>query len=470
MSSADKYADSRKFIREKCAEKIDLMYGLKDIDPVFSDTLRKMVETQLDYEIDEIEKYGLLEEFMAMSDATEFIKDSVCILYPGGWGTSSTVAFMLGITDIDPMAYWLVFDPKVLKESRLYLSVPAHQRSEIRKLLLLTLASRNRLPRNSAKNSLEEKELLPGMAKTLDLDRYYDEIIECMDNTELPESLENIAGKNQNIRSFLNIEFHGVKLADIALRVQGIFEESEIPGFTFKAGPKGIKHPFPDMEDFRILEMFIYGHREFEDVSIGLEKIKEDNPDFDFSSIPFNDKATFELIGSGDVDGIPYLQCPQGQGLCRRICPRNLDEHIALISFIHNPVSTVFIDAYLSAKPSPRNIDYAHPEIGMILGETYGIMLYREQAVLIMEKLSGIPYDNAWDILKELMGKGNIELHMERFVKGCNSKCGIDRKAAFGIWEMIMSCPMSSKAYYVQKAVLTYKMAYIKANYRNSDI
>ena len=356
MSSADKYADSRKFIREKCAEKIDLMYGLKDIDPLFADTLRKMVETQLDYEIDEIEKHGLLEEFMAMSDSTEFVKDSGYILHPGGWGTSSTVAFILGITDIDPMAYGLVFNPKALKESRLYLSVPAHQRSEIRKALHLMCANR---------------------------------------------------------------------------------------------------------------KMFIYGHEELQDIFIALERIKENNSNFDFNAIPLNDRMTFDLIGNGNVDGIPYLQCPQGRGLCRRICPRNLDEHIALISFIHNPLSTVFIATYLSAKPAPENIDYAHPEIGMILGETYGIMLYREQAVLIMEKLSGIPYDNAWDILKELMGKGNIELHMERFIKGCNSKCGIDRKSAFGIWEMIMSCPMSSKAYYVQKSVLTYKMAYLRANYRD---
>ena len=80
-----------------------------------------------------------------------------------------------------------------------------------------------------------------------------------------------------------------------------------------------------------------------------------------------------------------------------------------------------------------------------------------------MKNLAGIPYDKALDILKDVMVKGNIDLHLENFIKGSYSKYKMDRKVAVGIWEMITSCPMSTKSYYVQKAVLTYKMAYLNA-------
>ncbi|MFZ2655873.1 MAG: hypothetical protein WAX69_13160 [Victivallales bacterium] len=456
---------SLEIIREKCAAQIDGKYGLRNLNPDFADTLRRIVEEQIGYETDQIRKHGLGEEFIAMADMTGFARDSGCMLHPGGWGTSSIVAYLLGITDIEPMSYGLVFNAEAIKKSRLYLAVPSHQKDKIRKLMLILCASQERLQFIPGKTLLEDRNLLLSIARALDLDRYYDDIAEYMDVCDLPMTVTDICARNNKIQSFLETEFLGTKLEDIILHLQGIFEGENITDFDFKVGPRGIRCPLLEIEDYKILKVDIYGFKELDALSLTVDEIVKDDPGFDIRSVPLDDSVTFDLIGGSDVDGIPYLQCQQGRQLCRLIRPKNIEEHLALITFIRNPLSSELIQAYVSNKSAPENIPYAHPEIGMILGETYGIMLYREQAINIIKVMAGVDYGEALGIYGDVQKKINMDTHKQNFVKESHLRSRIDKESAMALWSLIESCPDTSKAYDVQKAILTYRMAYIKATH-----
>jgi len=452
---------SVEIIKEKCTARIEQKYGLHNLDPDFAVTLRRIVEKQIEYEIDQIWRHGLGEEFMAMADMTEFVRDSGCMLHPGGWGSSSIVAYLLGITDIDPLSYGLIFNAMAIGKTKMSFSVPSSQRDKLRRELLLLCASRGRVPAYKGGDVLEERDLLIRIADALNLDRYFEDIIEYMETCDLPKPLTDICLENSTIKSFLETKYLGAKIIDMVPYLQGRFGKDMVD-FSFKAGSNGIKSRFLEVEDSKILEVAVFGHSELDTLSSALEKLIENDPDFDIDSIPFDNEAAYELIGKADIDGIPYLQCAQGKELCRLIQPKNFDEHVALISFIHSPLAKDLINPYISAKAYPGEIEYAHPEVGMVLGETYGIMLYKEQIVTLIKNLSGIPYETAWEIQEAVMKRGNCENHRKGFINGAFSKSCMEGEAASAILAMFESCPMVSKAFHVQKAILAYRMAYIK--------
>lgn len=523
----------REILRSKCCENIETLYGLKELAPEFAETLRKMVEERLDYEIKEICAYNMSNHFLAMASATEFIKKSGYILHPARWGTSSIVAYLLGITNIEPISYGLVFSifspggffytgEQNLKtkgvnvtlaqssiEGTLCIKLKKFQSIFLR-LPILICSSRKKLPEYLKKQEIEEKKRLLSITNALDLKRHYGELgeyIKCSngldargniteqsvrlrDFTELNYCEEmrhfneqilygglppcgkrlklhdNIIEQSLLIRNFLELRYLSEPLREMIVHLQQMFNRSNFRHFILKSDFQEVVQQHSKEENLEILDILAYGSKAVDNLSIAIEKIKESTPDFDFDSIPLNDEKTYKLISEGRIKGIPYLDSYSGEWLCRQIRPDNFEEHIALLSFICNPLAMGLLKPYLAGKSVPDKIEYEHPEVGMILGETYGTLLYNEQAIHLMKNLAGIPYNAAFICLSEFTEEKENKASMKCFIEGCGTT-GISEGIACSLWNKMAKALMFSKSYCVQHAMLAYKMAYIRVNYED---
>ncbi|MGH7005918.1 MAG: DNA polymerase III subunit alpha, partial [Alphaproteobacteria bacterium] len=200
---------------------------------------------------------------------------------------------------------------------------------------------------------------------------------------------------------------------------------------------------------------------------LAVAHIKARGIDIDLSTLPLDDKKTFDLLGAGDATGVFQLESGGMRNALRSLKPDRFEDIIAVVA-LYRPGPMENIPSYINRKHGREKPDYLHPLIEPILQETYGIIIYQEQVMEIAQTLSGYTLGGA-DLLRRAMGKkirAEMEAQRDIFVKGGVAK-GVDKERASYIFDLVEKFAGYgfNKSHAAAYALVAYQTAYLKANY-----
>ena len=464
-----------------------VMQGLKER---YGDPPKEYLE-RADYELGIIERMQFLDYFLVVWDLINHARQEGIPVGPGrGSGAGSIVAYSLYITNIDPMRYKLLFE-RFLNPDRV--SMPDfdidfcyNRREEMIEYSRNKYGEENvsqiiTYGRMLAKNVVRNVGRVMGMSYS-DVDR-----IAKLIPDELKMTLEKAEEKEPALKQLIAEDSQIAKLWGLAKRLEGTIGNCG----THAAGVVICDQPLTDhvalfkasnsetiatqaemkcVEEIGLLKMDFLGLRTLTVVHEAVRLLKEGGKvpaDFNIDQLEPNDDKAYELLRSGQTTGVFQLESSGMRDLAKRIGLQSLEEMSALVA-LFRPGPMQFIDTYIQNKFDPDHIEYEHPLLEPILGETYGIAVYQEQVMQIVQALAGFSLGQA-DILRRAMGKKKVDLmaeQREKFIAGCKEK-EIDSKLAGSLFDKIETFAGYgfNKSHSVAYAFVAYQTAFLKANY-----
>ncbi len=438
------------------------------------------------FELRVIEEMKFVDYFLVVWDLIHFARGKEIPVGPGrGSGAGSIVAYALQITNIDPMRYGLLFE-RFLNPDRS--SMPDfdidfcyNRREEVIQYAYQKYGRENvsqiiTFGRLLAKNVMGR---VMGMPYP-DVDR-----IAKLVPDELKITLAAAADKEPELKRLIKEDPEIARLWKLAGRLEGTIGNCG----THAAGVVICDHALTDhvalfkaansdtvatqaemkcVEEVGLLKMDFLGLRTLTVVHDAVRNLKETRGiEIDIDNIEPDDAKTYALLRSGNTTGIFQLESSGMRDLAKRIGLESLEEMSALVA-LYRPGPMQFIDTYVENKHHAGRIKYDHPLLEPILKETYGIAIYQEQVMKIVQAVAGFSLGRA-DILRRAMGKKKADLmaaQREKFVEGCKAN-GIGAGVANPLFAKIETFAGYgfNKSHSVAYAYVAYQTAYLKANY-----
>lgn len=465
----------------------DLAYqGLRER---YGDSPERALVERLEFELDVIERMGFVDYFLVVWDLIKYAREHDIPVGPGrGSGAGSLTAYALRITNIDPMRYKLLFE-RFLNPDRV--SLPDfdidfcyERRGEMIEYARQKYGHENvaqiiTFGRMLAKNVIRNVGRVMGMPYG-DVDR-----IAKLVPDELKITLEKAMEKEPELRALTNADPQIARLWRLATRLEGTVGTVG----THAAGVVICDQPLTDhvplfkasgsdtvatqfemsgVEQTGLLKMDFLGLRTLTVVHEAVRLVRENRGIvIDIDALEPNDEKTYALLRSGHTTGVFQLESSGMRELTKRIGLQSLEEMSALVA-LYRPGPMQFIDTYIQNKFHPEQTRYDHPLLEPILRETYGIAVYQEQVMQIVQAIADYTLAQA-DILRRVMSKKKPEemaAQRQLFAVGCK-KLGIEESLVGELFEKIETFAGYgfNKSHSVAYAFVAYQTAYLKANY-----
>lgn len=464
--------DKKEYIRSYCIKMINSK-GLDD----------KIYLSRVNYELDIIEKMGYLDYFLIVQDYVLYAKNNNIPVGPGrGSAAGSIVSYLLGITNVDSIKYNLLFE-RFLNPMRTSLpdidvDFADYRRDEIVSYLKKRygeerLANIVTYQKFGAKASLRDvgrvfsydnRDIshisfsLGNYSSFVEAYKYSSEFRElCKDDYFL--DIIKLAKKIEGLPRQTGIHAAGVILNDSPLIDSIPVTKNEILCTQFDAA---------SLEKNHYLKMDILGLTNLSIIENILKYVKEYyTPDFNIDNIPFDDKSTFDILNKGLTLGLFQLESSGITKALKEVKVDSFDDIVAVLA-LYRPGPMDNIPIYANNKNHQIKPNYLHPLLEPILSSTYGVIIYQEQIMQIVQVISGFDLGKA-DLFRRAISKKNsqkLNELREGFVKGATLN-HIDIRDAEKIFELIYKFADYgfNKSHSVSYAIITYQMAYLKANY-----
>ncbi|MGA2052127.1 MAG: DNA polymerase III subunit alpha [Opitutales bacterium] len=482
------------FLRELCIAGLKSRYGVDYHHPENTAPeqppgyARQLVE-RVDFEIATIEKTGFMDYFLIVWDFIDWARRQGIPVGPGrGSGAGCIVAYLLKITDIDPLRFGLLFErflnPERVSPPDFDIDFCMRRRGEVIEYVrqkhgqdcvanIITFGTfgAKMIVRDLARvNSVEYAEA-DRLAKMVpdDINITLEEAV--AKSSELQQEME----KNPIARKIIE---HGKVIEGMArnagTHAAGIIIAdrplTELIPVTLQEGALTTQYPKDPVEKLGLLKMDFLGLKTLTVIADAQDNIRRTRrlPDFDIERVPLDDARTFRLLNEARTIGVFQLESGGMQNLCRQFSISNIDEIIALIA-LYRPGPMAFIPEYIAGKNNPASIKYPHRLLEDVCRETYGILVYQEQVMEAARRIAGYSLGGA-DVLRRAMGKKNAaEMAQQKavFVAGAAKTNNIPQKQAeeiFAILEKFAEYGFN-KSHSAAYAILSYRTAYLKANY-----
>jgi DNA polymerase-3 subunit alpha len=494
-----KFKDNGAYLRELCHKGMKDRYGLDFIpedqrteeEPEGTkddkENLALTLSKQIDYEVGVIEKTGFLDYFLIVWDFIQWARNEGIPVGPGrGSGAGCLVAYLLEITDIDPIRFKLIFErflnPERVSPPDFDIDFCMRRRGDVIEYV------RNKYGKDCVANIITfgtfgAKMVMRDIARVLDLPYSEADRLAKMVPDELNIKLEK-AFEAEDLKKELAGNPVAQNIYRLGLVVEGMVRNTgthaagviisdrpleELVPLTLQEGALTTQYPKGPVEGLGLLKMDFLGLKTLTVISDAQDNVRLCGvPDFDIEKVSYEDAETFKLLNNANTIGVFQLESSGMQSLCRQFSITTIDEIIALIA-LYRPGPMAFIPDYIRGKNDPSTIQYPHPLLEDICAETYGILVYQEQVMEAAKVVAGYSLGGA-DMLRRAMGKKNKE-EMERqraiFVKGAKEQHNIDKKKAeeiFSILEKFAEYGFN-KSHSAAYAILSYRTAYLKANY-----
>lgn len=442
---------------------------------------------RLDHELSIIEKMGYPNYFLIVADYVSFAKSHGITVGPGrGSGAGSLVSYALGIVEVDPIKYGLLFERFLNpgRQSMPDIDVDFADRDRDRVALYLEEKyGKERVGHVLTTQTIGAKEAIRDIGRVY---AYPQSHIELLIKTIMDDklSLRQDYKTSKRFRELLDQEAYYLEFVRLAAKIEGLPRQAGIHA----AGMVVNDRPLPDvlpvsdnqgtgyvaclekdyLEEQGFLKMDILGLTNLSTIDACLSLIKENRGEsIAYKDIPFDDKEAIALIRSGKTMGLFQLESPGMKRALRLIEPSSLLEVAALLA-LFRPGPMDSIPSYAARKKGKEPISYLSPELEPILKETYGIIVYQEQIIQIVRAMAGFDYAEA-DLFRRAISKKKVDklaLLKEDFIAGALKK-GHSRKTAEEAFTLIFRFANYgfNKAHAVSYAVITCQMAYLKAHY-----
>src|SRR5262245_6689466 len=470
------------YLRELCYQGLRARYGERGAaDPEL--TLR------LDYELGVLEKTGFVSYLLIVWDFIHFAKEKGIPVGPGrGSAAGSIVAFVLGITDIDPLQFGLIFErflnPDRVSPPDIDVDFCEARRGEVLEYVRQKYGER-RVAQIITFGKLKAKSVVRDVGRVLGWSyRDADRIAKMIPN-ELNITLETAVGKNAELKRAIATEPPTRQLFEHAKLLEGLSRNAGVHAAGVVIADRDLSDYIPlchdvkgndvisqyamgPLNDLGLLKMDFLGLKTLTVLQDALTLIGKRDPNFSLKDIPLNDADAFALYNRGETIGLFQMESGGMTSLSKQFDVKKLDDIIALIA-LYRPGPMELIPEYVKAKKGITPIKYLHPLLKDICADTYGVMIYQEQVMAAASKLAGYSLAQA-DLLRRAMGKKDKEkMAKERknFIEGCARANRIPEKKANAIFDLLEKFAGYgfNKSHSAAYGVISYQTAYLKAHY-----
>ena len=438
----------------------------------------KYVE-RLKYELSVISKLNFCNYFLVVWDYVKYAKKNGIMVGPGrGSAASSLVSYSLGITDIDPLKYDLLFErflnPNRVTMPDIDIDFDAEKRDEVIKYVGEKYG-RKHVSGIITFSNLLAKQVIRDVARIFNVSGFkIDNLLKNFDDKkDLSYQLENI-----NVKRILSNDEVLRKIYDVSLHLEGlkrhiskhaagvIISNKELSNYVplhlDSDGSYICGYTMNYIEDIGLLKMDFLG---LKNLTIIDKVIK--NTNIKFSDIPLDDKKTYELFANGNLDGVFQFESQGMKKFIMELKPSNISDLIDAVA-LFRPGPMENIDTYVKRRHKKEKITYINEDLKDILSSTYGIIIYQEQIMQIARKMAGFSYAKA-DELRRAMSKKKEDLllsYKEEFIIGGMNK-GYDKETLDKVYNLILKFANYgfNKAHSVSYAIIGYKIAYLKVHY-----
>ena len=497
----DKVINNFKYIIDNC--NVDIGYT-KDLLPVFDEDidaysylkelcykglnkrLKGVVDdnykSRLEYELKVIKQMGFCNYFLIVWDYVKYAKFNNILVGPGrGSAAGSLVSYTLGITDIDPIKYDLLFErflnPERVSMPDIDIDFDSEKRGEVIEYVTNKYGEK-RVAGIITFNTLGAKQVIRDVGRVLNINS---SSIDSLTKLIKTDKLEDVYENNSRFRTIImgNVEFR--KLYDIALKLEGLPRhisvhaagivmsridlDETIPLYRNQFGMYVTGYSMNYLESLGLLKMDFLGISNLTLIDKVIKEVRErEKLNISFTNILLDDKKTYDIFKKARTDGIFQFESSGMRNFLRKLKPGCFDDIVVALS-LYRPGPMDNIDTYIKRKEGKEKVNYIVDSLEEVLKPTYGIIIYQEQIMQIAQVMAGYTLAEA-DNLRRAMAKKKADVLISekpKFIKGCISK-GYDYEVSEKVYNLILKFSNYgfNKSHSVGYAVVACKMAFLK--------
>ena len=479
--------DNQAFFEKLCWEGLERRYG---------SNVPQANKDRLNYEISVIKTMGYTNYYLIVWDYVNYAKSQGIPVGPGrGSGAGSIAAYSVGITDIDPIRYNLIFE-RFLNPERV--SMPDfdvdfcyERRQEVidyvnRKYGADHVAQIVTFGTMAARNAIRDVGRVMGMP--------YQEVdvVAKQVPAELKMTIKHALEVSPELRRMYETDPKVTELLDTAMKVEGMPRHASTHAAGVVITPEPTDYYLPlatndglpvtqfnmtEIEELGLLKMDFLGLRTLTVIRDAELAIQKKEPDFSIAKLDYDDPETYKMLSRGETEGVFQLESSGMKQVLVGLQPQNLEDVIALIS-LYRPGPMDSIPTYLRNRHEPDKISYKTPQLAHILDVTNGCIVYQEQVMQIFRELAGFSFGQADNVRRAMSKKKHavMEAEREHFVHGCTdpgNECpgcvanGISEKVANEIYDEMSSFASYAfnKSHAACYAYVAFQTAYLKCHY-----
>ena len=461
-------------------------------------TQEKKYLDRLHFEINVINQMGYAGYFLIVADFINWAKENNVPVGPGrGSGAGSVVAFALGITDLDPLSYNLLFE-RFLNPERV--SMPDFDIDfcqEGRDRVIDYVKERygyDAVSQIVTFGTMAARAVIRDVGRVLDLPFPFVDSIAKLIPMELGITLKDAIEKEEQIQQRIKKEEEVKELFDLALKLEGLVRNvgmhaggvliapgkiSDYSPLYCQEGGEGMVSQFDkdDVESIGLIKFDFLGLRTLTILSIALNnankmRTSEGKSPIHLDDIPLDDEATFEWLSNANTTAVFQLESRGMKDMLKQAKPDCFEDIIALVA-LYRPGPMDLIPDFCKRKHGQQLVSYPHPSTEGILKETYGIAVYQEQVMQIAQTVAGYTLGGA-DLLRRAMGKKKVEemdAQREVFIQGATQN-GLEKQQASNLFDLLEKFAGYgfNKSHAAAYAKIAYQTAYLKRHYTSSFI
>ena len=441
---------------------------------------------RLNYEIEIIQKMDFSAYMLIVQDFIHHARRHNCRVGPGrGSAAGSLVAYVMGITDIDPLEYDLLFErflnPERVTMPDIDIDFDDLHRGEVLEYVKEKYGEAN-VSQIITFNRMKPKAVIKGVARALGVpfaeanrvSKYYpdeaktlaeglqhsEELRKAFEGDEVNQAWLRHSQVLENLNSTIGKHAAGVVIAPTELT-------NYLPLARSVDEDVVTQYDLNYIEKMGLLKMDFLGLKTLSIVEGALERIRQHGTDLDIDAVPKDDPAVFELFSRGETIGIFQFESGGMRDNLKKLQPSSLEDLIAM-NALYRPGPMDNIDTFIARKHGREPIEYAHYLLAPLLQNTYGVIVYQEQVMKVVSEIGSFSLGKA-DILRRAMGKKKVAIMNEmkpEFMEGAAAK-GVDKTTAEVIWQLIdkFSNYGFNKSHAAAYTWLAYQTAYLKVHY-----
>ena len=442
---------------------------------------------RLNYELDIINKMGFANYFLVVYDFIKYAKKNKILVGPGrGSGAGSLVCYSLGITDIDPLEYDLLFErflnPERVTMPDIDTDFPDKYRDQVIDYVVSKYGEK-RVSGIVTFGTLASKQALRDVARVLNIPNYQVDLVTKRIPAFTKYKLDYFYNNDKEFREMIDGDSKLSLMYKIASFIEGYprhtsshaagivmskVDLDEVIPLTVSDGMYLTGYTMEYLEELGLLKMDFLGLKTLTTIMNIINDIKKyEGKEIDFNKIPLDDKNVLELFSKALTVGIFQFESEGMKNFLRKLKPNTFEDIFAAIA-LFRPGPADNIDSYIRRKHGQEKIDYIDPALEPILKNTYGIIIYQEQIMQIAVKLAGYSLGEA-DILRRAMSKKKKEILLkeeEKFITRSIDN-GYSKEKAKKVYDLILKFAGYgfNRSHSVAYSVVAYKMAYLKYYY-----
>lgn len=475
------FKDANEYLLDLCRQAIPKKYG----------RLTEAIQKRLDFELDIIKTMGYSCYFLIVWDFIDYCKHHDILVGPGrGSAAGSIVAFLLGITNINPLKYDLLFE-RFLNPERVSMPDIDTDFCYVKRDLVLDYVvkryGKEKVAQIITFGTLQARAAVRDVGRALGMPYGAVDNVAKMIPRELGMTLDKALAMSNDLHDLYEQDENVQRLIDLAKSVEGLPRNAGTHAAGVIIAPEDLKNYVPlqlgnedsiitqydkdKVENLGLLKMDFLGLRTLTVIGDTIKFIKDSlNLEIDIDNIPLDDKKTCEMLCHGDTAGVFQLESAGITKLVMDLAPESFEDLIPLVALYRpGPLGTGMAEDFIAGRHGRRTAEILHPLMEPILADTYGVILYQEQVMQITSALAGFSLGQA-DILRRAMGKKKakeLDSMREDFIEGALRLHDIPKEQSNRIFALLQHFAGYgfNKSHSVAYALVAYQTAYLKAHW-----